>query len=73
MFDHIKADVYGERMPIKAVGTSSVRDAHLAVVTVYDPDNADAVAKAIRESPLGLDPQVEGAEVLVRIPRCDGM
>lgn len=70
MFDHLKVDVYGDRMPIKALGTSSVRDAHLAVVTVYDPGTAAAVAKAIEDSPLGLHPLVEGAEVVVRVPRC---
>lgn len=73
MFDHIKVDVYGDRMPIKALGTSSVRDAHMAVVTVYDPSTAPAVAKAIQDSPLGLHPEVEGAEVLVRVPRCVGV
>lgn len=73
MFDHLKVDVYGDRMPIKALGTSSVRDAHLAVVTVYDPSTAPAVAKAIEDSPLGLHPEVEGAEVVVRVPRCDNI
>ena len=69
MFDHLKVDVYGDRMPIKALGTSSVRDSHLAVVTVYDPSTSAAVAKAIEDSPLGLHPEVEGAEVVVRVPR----
>lgn len=37
MFDHLKAEVYGEKMPLKNIGTSSVRDAHLLAITVFDP------------------------------------
>lgn len=37
MLDHLRVDVYGEKMPLKAVGTVSVRDAQTLAVTVFDP------------------------------------
>ncbi|PSC69617.1 ribosome recycling factor [Micractinium conductrix] len=69
MLDHLKVDVYGDRMPLKACGSVSVRDPQLLAVTVFDSDAVPAVVKAIAESPLKLNPRAEGQEVLVPIPR----
>ena len=38
MLDHLRVDVYGERLPLKACGSVSVRDAQLLAVTVFDAD-----------------------------------
>lgn len=69
MLDHLKVEVYGERMPLKACGTVLVRDPQLLAVTVFDPSTLGAVQKSIHDSPLQLNPVVEGQEVLVPIPR----
>ncbi|KAL4422102.1 hypothetical protein ABPG77_001570 [Micractinium sp. CCAP 211/92] len=69
MLDHLKVDVYGDRLPLKACGSVSVRDPQLLVVTVFDSDAVPAVVKAVSESPLRLSPRAEGQEVLVPIPR----
>lgn len=126
MLDHLKVDVYGERMPLKACGTVLVRDPQLLAISVFDPSvrnpsvlpwvyhpalpalarlqslrcrsmflqalsvaitclkalswclpaspcpavqTMDAIQKAIRESPLQLNPKAEGQEILVPIPR----
>ena len=37
LLDHIKVQVYGQNMPIKAVANISVRDAQTIVVTAFDP------------------------------------
>lgn len=37
MLDHLRVDLYGEKLPLKACGTVSVRDSQLLVVTVFDP------------------------------------
>ena len=47
-----------------------VRDPQLLAISVFDPASIDPLQKAIRESPLGLNPRAEGQEVLVPIPRC---
>ena len=68
MLDHLKIDAYGERMPMKAVGSISVRDPQLLVVTLFDPGLVDAVVAGIAQSPLKLNPRAEGQEVLVPVP-----
>ena len=67
MLDHIKVDVYGERLPLKAVGSATVRSAQLLAITLFDADTAGAVAAAVAASPLQLSPRVEGQEVLVPV------
>ena len=68
MLDHLKVDAYGEKMPMKAVGTVTVRSPQLLAVTVFDPNLADSVASCISSSPLQFNARVEGQEVLVPIP-----
>ncbi|PRW59470.1 Ribosome-recycling factor [Chlorella sorokiniana] len=69
MLDHLKVDVYGDRLPLKACGSVSVRDPQLLAITVFDQDAVPSVVKAVAESPLRLSPRAEGQEVLVPIPR----
>lgn len=68
MLDSLQVVAYGEKMPLTAVGTVSVRDPQMLSVTVFDPDTAENVVKAIRDSPLQLNPVAEGSVVLVPIP-----
>jgi ribosome recycling factor len=68
MLDHLKVDAYGEKLPMKAVGTVSVKSPQLLAVTVFDTNLAGSVASCISSSPLALNPTVEGQEVLVPIP-----
>ena len=37
MLDALKVDLYGERLPLKAVGSVSVRDAQMLAVSPFDP------------------------------------
>ena len=37
MLDHLKVDVYGEKLPLKACGTVLVRDPQLLAISVFDP------------------------------------
>lgn len=68
MLDHLKVDAYGEKMPMKSVGTVTVRNAQLLAVTLFDSNLTEAVASCIASSPLELNPKIEGQEVLVPIP-----
>jgi ribosome recycling factor len=68
MLDHLKIEAYGERVPMKAVGSVSVRDSQLLAVTLFDPGLVDAVVAGIAQSPLKLNPRAEGQEILVPIP-----
>ena len=69
MLDHLHVVAYGEKLPMKAVGTVTVKSSQLLAVTCFDPNLADSVAKCIEESPLRLRAQVEkDGQLLVPIP-----
>lgn len=66
LLEPITAEAYGSEMPLSQLGTIGVPEARLLTVQVWDKGLVKAVEKAIRESGLGLNPQVEGQ--LIRIP-----
>lgn len=69
LIESVTVEAYGERVPLTACGTVTVRTAQLLAVSVYDSGLTKAVEKAIRTSPLSLNPSVEGQDVLVPVPR----
>tara|TARA_B100000780_G_C21100211_1_gene443965 strand:- start:45 stop:605 length:561 start_codon:yes stop_codon:yes gene_type:complete len=68
MLDMIKVDVYGQHMPINQLATVSVPEARMISVQVWDQGNVTLVDKAIKESDLGINPQIDGQIVRIRIP-----
>ncbi len=68
LLDPIHVEAYGNNMPLKEVGTVSAPEPRLLVVTVWDKGVVKATEKAIREAPLGLNPQVDGQTIRVPIP-----
>ena len=68
MLDQINVSAYGSLMPINQVSTVSVPEARLLLVNVWDSSIVTATEKSIRESPLGLNPMVEGNVIRINIP-----
>ncbi len=68
LLDRVTVNAYGSEMPLNQVGTVSVPEARLLVVSVWDRSNATAVEKAIREAGLGLNPVSDGQAVRVPVP-----
>ena len=68
MLDQINVSAYGNLMPINQVSTVSVPEARLLLVNVWDSSIVTATEKSIRESPLGLNPMVEGNVIRINIP-----
>ena len=68
MLDQINVNAYGSLMPINQVSTVSVPEARLLLVNVWDSSIVSATEKSIRESPLGLNPMVEGNVIRINIP-----
>jgi ribosome recycling factor len=68
LLDPIHVEAYGNTMPLKEVGTVSAPEPRLLLVNIWDKGVVKAVEKAIREAPLGLNPQVEGQTIRVPIP-----
>ena len=66
MLDSIKVDYYGTVTPIAQMATVSVPEPRMLTVKPWDKSAVQSIEKAIRESDLGLNPQVDGD--LIRIP-----
>ncbi len=68
MLDMIKVDVYGQMMPINQLASVSVPEARLITIQVWDQTNIKAVDAAIQKSDLGINPQIDGSVLRIRIP-----
>ena len=68
MLDMIKVEVYGQSMPIEQLATVSVPEARLISVQVWDKANVSLVDSAIQKSELGINPQIDGQIIRLRIP-----
>ncbi len=68
MLDTIKVDVYGQLMPIQQLATVSVPEARLISIQVWDKANTNLIDSAIQKSELGINPQIDGQMIRLRIP-----
>ena len=68
MLDTVKVDVYGQLMPIDQIATVSVPEARLISIQVWDKANAVLIESAIQKSELGINPQIDGQIIRLRIP-----
>lgn len=68
LLEPINVEAYGSAMPMAQVGTINVPEPRMITVQVWDKANVKATEKAIRESDLGLNPQVDGQLIRVPIP-----
>ena len=68
MLDTIKVDVYGQLMPIEQLATISVTEARLITIQVWDKSNISVIDTAIQKSELGINPQIDGQIIRLRIP-----
>ena len=68
MLDTIKVDVYGQMMPIDQLATISVPEARLISLQVWDKGNISLIDSAIQKSELGINPQIDGQIIRLRIP-----
>ncbi len=68
LLDGIRVDYHGTPMPVNQLGTLTVPDATMIVVSPWDPSVVPLIDKAIRTSDLGLNPTNDGKVVRVPIP-----
>jgi ribosome recycling factor len=66
MLDAVRIDYYGVPTPLAQMATVSVPEPRLITIKPWEKGQVKAVEKALRESDLGLNPQVDGD--LIRIP-----
>ncbi|SHI29946.1 ribosome recycling factor [Wenxinia saemankumensis] len=68
MLDPVMVDAYGSPTPINQVGTVNVPEPRMVTINVWDKALVGKVEKAIRESGLGINPQLNGTIIMLPIP-----
>ena len=68
MLDPILVDAYGSPTPINQVGTVNVPEPRMVTINVWDKALISKVEKAIRDSGLGINPQLNGPIIMLPIP-----
>jgi ribosome recycling factor len=66
--DPIKVDAYGSLVPLSQVSTVNAPEPRMLTVQVWDRGLVKSVEKAIRDSSLGLNPNVEGQLLRIALP-----
>ena len=68
LLDGVRVDYHGTPMPINQLGTLSVPDPSMIMISPWDPTAVPLIDKAIRVSDLGLNPTSDGKVLRVPIP-----
>ena len=68
MLEPVTVDAYGQQTPINQVGTVNVPEPRMVTINVWDKSLVGKVEKAIRESGLGINPQLNGTIIMLPIP-----
>ncbi len=66
MIESIRADVYGQSMPLNQIANINMMDATLVTVAPWDKNNIQAIVKAVQTSNLGINPSID--QDLVKLP-----
>ena len=69
MLDLIRIDAYGQKMPINQIATITVPEPRTISIQVWDKNNVTLVDTEIKKSNLGVNPQVDGQILRIRIPQ----
>ena len=68
MLDNIMVEAYGSKTPINQLGNISIQDASTITIQIWDVSLIKSIENAITESNLGINPQVDGQIIRIRIP-----
>ena len=68
LLDHVRVDYHGSQMPINQLGTVTIPDPMMLVISPWDPGAVPLIDKAIRTSDLGLNPTNDGKVIRLPVP-----
>jgi ribosome recycling factor len=68
MVENVIVEVYGSGMRLKDIASISVPEARQLLISPFDPQNSNAIGKAIIKANLGLTPIVDANAVRINIP-----
>jgi ribosome recycling factor len=68
MLDPVMVEAYGNPTPINQLGTITVPEPRMVLINIWDKSLVNAVDRAIRNSGLGINPQMDGTILRLPIP-----
>ena len=68
MLEPVMVEAYGQMTPINQLGTVNVPEPRMVTINVWDRGMVGKVEKAIRDSGLGINPQLNGTIIMLPIP-----
>lgn len=68
LLDNVTVHAYGSEMPLNQIGSVSVPESRMLLVSVWDKTMVAAVEKALRQSNLGLNPVTDGQTLRIPMP-----
>ncbi len=68
LVERLSAEAYGVRMNIQELASIAIPEARQLLITPHDPQNIEAIEKAIRTSDLGLSPSNDGRSLRLNFP-----
>lgn len=68
MLDIVKVDYYGFPTPLNQIATITVPEPRQILIKPFERSQINPIEKAIRNAPLGLNPQNDGENVRINIP-----
>ncbi|MBC8102903.1 MAG: ribosome recycling factor [Cytophagales bacterium] len=69
ILDGVRAEYYGQQMPLSQLATIAVPEARQLLITPYDKATMALIEKAIIKSDLGLTPNNDGQAIRINIPQ----
>lgn len=68
LIEAIRAEVYGQSMPLNQIASVNMIDSSLVTVTPWDKSNLQAIVKAVQASNMGINPAIDSDSVRLPIP-----
>ncbi len=69
MFDRIRVEAYGQRMPLNQTATISIPEARLVIIQPWDRALLGGIERAIQKADLSLNPNNDGKVIRISIPQ----
>ncbi len=68
LLSRVQVEYYGSIVPLQQVASVSIPESTLFVLSIFDKTAVKSIEKAIQTSDLGLNPQVDGTTIRLRLP-----
>jgi len=68
LVEDIKADCFGEMLPIKQLGAISLPSPRQIMIQPWDRSYIESIEKALAREASGLSPTVEGPNIIINLP-----